>query len=67
MPRFTQNAFREFRVIENYHLGNNSRSEHCIQQKNSSKKRISAQSRGEYGPLMREFAKHFNDEIIIIT
>ena len=31
------NALREYRVVENCHLGNKSQSEHCIQQMNRSK------------------------------
>ena len=41
-PIVTLNALREFRVVENCHLGNNNQSEHCIQQMNHL---------GEHGPL----------------
>ena len=37
MPTVTLNALREFRVVENCNLGNNSQSENCIQQMNRSK------------------------------
>ena len=51
---------REFRVVENCHLGNNIQSEHCMQQINRSKRKGQAKSRlGELGPLTKRNASSF--------